>query len=93
MSIADEISRLKSAKSELKSAIEEKGIEVPDGTKLDGYPSLVQSIQENVQPDWEQNNPVEKDYMKGELTWQFYLVSLTRGLCPLREETCRAQSI
>ena len=64
MSIADEISRLKSAKSELKSAIEEKGVEVPDKTKLDGYPSLIQSIQENVQPDWEQNNPVEKDYIK-----------------------------
>lgn len=44
MSIASEISRLQTAKADLKIAIEGKGVTVPSSTKLDGYPALVDSI-------------------------------------------------
>ena len=74
MSITDEISRLKGAKSELKSAIESKGVEVPEDTKLDGYPSLVNSIIPNVQPDWNQNDQAEADFIKNR---PFYTKNLT----------------
>ena len=45
MSIASEISRLQTAKADLKAAIEGKGVTVPSSTKLDGYAALVDSIQ------------------------------------------------
>lgn len=44
MSIASEISRLQSAKADLKTAIEGKGVTVPSATTLDGYAGLVDSI-------------------------------------------------
>lgn len=44
MSIATEISRLQTAKSDLKTSIENKGVTVPSATKLDGYASLVDQI-------------------------------------------------
>ena len=45
MSIATEITRLQTAKSDLKTAIEGKGVTVPSATKIDGYADLVESIQ------------------------------------------------
>ena len=45
MSIQTELNRLSTAKSDLKSAIEEKGVTVPEGTKLDGFSALVNQIQ------------------------------------------------
>lgn len=45
MSIATEISRLQSAKADIKTAIEGKGVTVPSSTKLDGYADLVDSIE------------------------------------------------
>lgn len=45
MAISDEISRLQSAKSALKTSIEGKGVTVPSSAKLDAYPALVDSIQ------------------------------------------------
>lgn len=45
MSIATEISRLQTAKSNLKTSIENKGVDVPADTKLDGYSALVDAIQ------------------------------------------------
>lgn len=45
MSIASEINRLQTAKADLKTAIEGKGVTVPSSTKLDGYADLVDSIQ------------------------------------------------
>ena len=45
MSISNEITRLQTAKSNLKSAIENKGVTVPSATKLDGYASLVDGIE------------------------------------------------
>lgn len=44
MSIKSEIERLGTAKSSLKTAIEGKGVAVPDGIKLDGYGGLVEQI-------------------------------------------------
>lgn len=44
MSIASEITRLQNAKVGLKTAIEDSGVTVPEGTKLDGYPALTGSI-------------------------------------------------
>ena len=44
MSIQTELNRLNAAKNNLKTAIEGKGVAVPDGTKLDGYSTLVEQI-------------------------------------------------
>ena len=44
MSIASEISRLQSAKADLKTAIEAKGVTVPSSATLDDYDSLVAAI-------------------------------------------------
>lgn len=44
MSISSEISRLASAKSDIGTAIEAKGVTVPSGTKLDGMASLIGQI-------------------------------------------------
>lgn len=45
MSIATEITRLQTAKADLKTAIEGKGVTVPSATKIDGYADLVDAIQ------------------------------------------------
>lgn len=44
MSIATEISRLQTAKADIKTAIENKGVTVPSSTTLDGYATLIDSI-------------------------------------------------
>lgn len=44
--IMNEIDRIEGAKSELAEAIEEKGVEVPAGAKIDEYPELVRQIQQ-----------------------------------------------
>ena len=44
MSIATEITRLQTAKSDLKTSIENKGVTVPSATTLDGYAALVDQI-------------------------------------------------
>ena len=44
MSIATEISRLQTAKANIKTAIENKGVTVPSSTTLDGYPFLINQI-------------------------------------------------
>lgn len=46
MAISDEIARLRQAKADLKTAIENKGVTVPSSTKLDGYADLVDSIEQ-----------------------------------------------
>ena len=45
MSIASEISRLNTAKENIKTAIQNKGVSVQSSTKIDGYPSLINQIQ------------------------------------------------
>lgn len=44
MSIQSELTRLENAKSEIKAAIEGKGVTVPDTTLLDGMAALIESI-------------------------------------------------
>ena len=51
MSIASEISRLQTAKADLKTSIEGKGVTVPSSAKLDDYPDLVDAIQSGSIPD------------------------------------------
>lgn len=45
MSIATEITRLATAKSNIKTAIENKGVQVPSSTKLDAYPQYISQIE------------------------------------------------
>lgn len=45
MSVQTEIGRLRSAKSAIAAAIADKGVTVPDGTKLDGMAALIDSIE------------------------------------------------
>lgn len=50
MSIATEITRLQNAKTSIKTSIENKGVTVPSATKLDGYSTLIDSIQTGIIP-------------------------------------------
>lgn len=45
MSIQTELTRLTNAKATIKTAIEGKGVTVPDGTLLDGMAALIESIE------------------------------------------------
>ena len=45
MSIQTELTRITNAKAAIKTAIEGKGITVPDGTLLDGMAALIESIE------------------------------------------------
>lgn len=45
MSVQSQIQRLQNAKTALKTAIEGKGVTVPNSTKLDGYADLVDNIE------------------------------------------------
>ena len=45
MSIQTELTRLTNAKAAIKTAIEGKGVTVPDGTLLDGMAALIESIE------------------------------------------------
>lgn len=56
MSITTEITRLQTAKSDLKTAIEAKGVTVPSATTIDGYATLVGQIQTGGGP----SGPVER---------------------------------
>lgn len=45
MSIQTELTRITNAKSAIKTAVEGKGVTVPDGTLLDGMAALIESIE------------------------------------------------
>lgn len=49
--IYNEIDRIDNAKSGIAGAIEEKGVEVPAGAKIDEYPELVRQIQQGGSSD------------------------------------------
>ena len=49
MSVSSELTRLQSAKSDIADAIEEKGVEVPSGTKLNGMSALIRSISTGIE--------------------------------------------
>lgn len=48
MSIQTELTRITNAKAAIKTAIEGKGVTVPDGTLLDGMAALIESIEAGV---------------------------------------------
>lgn len=53
MSVQSEITRIESAKTAIATAIEGKGVTVPEGTKLDGLAALVEAISAGgVAPDF-----------------------------------------
>ena len=54
MSIQTEITRIESAKTALATAIEGKGVTVPEGTKLDGMAALVEAISAGGGSGWAQ---------------------------------------
>lgn len=67
MSVQTEITRIESAKTAIATAIEGKGVTVPEGTKIDGIAPLIESIETGgggVQPDWNQNDETQPDYIK-----------------------------
>lgn len=45
MSVQSEITRISNAKTAIKTAIEGKGVAVPDATMLDGMPALIDDIE------------------------------------------------
>lgn len=45
MSISSEVTRITNAKAAIRTAIEGKGVTVPDGIKLDGMAALIESIE------------------------------------------------
>lgn len=72
MSIQSEINRLRTAKTNLASAIESKGVDVSDTATLSDYPALVSAISVGSQnnPDWEQNDNTKDDYIKNRTHWK-----------------------
>ena len=52
MSISTDITRIENAKVAIKTAIEGKGVTVPDATLLDGMASLIESIESGVSGVW-----------------------------------------
>lgn len=48
--VAQEIDRIESGKQELKVAIGEKGVNIPDGTAIDNYATYVRGIQQSTIP-------------------------------------------
>ena len=62
MSVATEISRLQTAKADLKTAIEAKGVTVPSSAKLDDYPDYVAQIEGG----GGQGNPLFTNYLRGD---------------------------
>lgn len=72
MSIQSEINRLKTAKMNLASAIESKGVDVSNTATLSDYPALVSAISVGSQnnPDWEQNDNTKDDYIKNRTHWK-----------------------
>lgn len=72
MSIQSEINRLKTAKTNLASAIESKGVDVSSTATLSDYPALVSAISVGSQnnPDWNQNDNTKDDYIKNRTHWK-----------------------
>lgn len=52
MSLETEKARLETAKSDISAALVEKGVTVPDGTKIDGMGSLIRSISASPDTFW-----------------------------------------
>lgn len=91
MSVQTEIDRLQAAKAELKSAIEGKGVAVPDTATLDGYGALVGQIEQRQGGDCVQLDIEDASggaYMAFVKTPDGYqAVPLYYGMPPLEVET------
>lgn len=71
MSVQDEINRIYDGVTAIKAAITDKGVNVPDGTKIDGLGALVSSIPQSgsssagkVVRFWRYDAPEETGYME-----------------------------
>lgn len=62
MSITDQITRIQTAKSAIKTSIENKGVTVAEDTKLDAYPALIDSIEAGSGGGGESTEHVNPDY-------------------------------
>lgn len=75
MSIASEITRLTSAKADIKAAIESKGVTVPAAATLDAYPSYISQIEGGggvFVDNWVYDDPVEDVPEKDFNYYDFY---------------------
>ena len=52
MSVQSEITRLNTAKSDIATAITNKGVTVPSSTKLDGMAALIEGIETGTPEEW-----------------------------------------
>ena len=79
MTIASEIERLQLAKNNIRSSIENKWIIVPQSTKLDWYPSLIDSIETWISQETydELLNQYNELLLKHNAEWIFLPASLT----------------
>lgn len=64
MAVNEQLTRLQNAKSALKTAIEAKGVTVPEDDTIDEYAEHVAAIPTSVQSDWQQNDETAADYVK-----------------------------
>lgn len=77
MSIQTELTRITNAKTAIKTAIEGKGVTVPDGTLLDGMAALIESIEMGVNVDFSPFNEVSwGTFVPSEDTSEINLVDL-----------------
>lgn len=81
MSIASEITRLQGVKSDILTAIGNKGVTVPAGSALDDCPGLIASIPPNVD-----NNLHLLQGSSGGITastWPFYRLDMSNRVCAI----------
>lgn len=71
MSIQSEITRISGNVQASLAAVEEKGVTVPEGSGSDELAGLIAEIQEAVQPDWNQNDSTQPDYIKNRPFYEY----------------------
>ena len=68
MAISDEITRIKTAKSDMRDAIQGKGVEVDETATIDKYAGYIESIDTTggtqVQADWGESDSTKPSYIK-----------------------------
>lgn len=74
MSIATDLTRLQTAKADLKTAIEGKGVTVPSATLIDGYADLVDAIQTGGGG----GGTDLADYLNGDISSSYYSENVTK---------------
>lgn len=66
--INNELERIEGAKEAIEGAIEERGIEIPEGSLLGDLPGLIRQIPGPVQADWNEDDTSAPDYIKNKPT-------------------------